>query len=296
MTQNLTDYQIKYNGQIMGRNTVYGIRAVRGLFDVDINSGSVPIPRGDGSIPGEDFVQAKNIEIELVVEGEKQSQTLASRIKQIRKAFQRQENPLSLWFKTPGDSEQFILARPSGVFVQEDTQSEHGLKPITVRLHAADPRLYSTDSKTVALGIHTIDSGGTEFPMDFDVEFTGEGGGANIFTNEGNAKAYPVISFGGPEDGGTIDAVKIINETTGQEIEITATILDGQTLKADMLSYIRADGDQVIGLDGASRYSDWALPREAFYLQPGDNILRYEITQGTSQDSTASLTWYDTSI
>lgn len=295
MAQNLTDYQLKYNDLTLGRNTRYGIKSVHGLFDIDVDSGSVPIPRGDGNIPGEDFLTAKNIEIELIVEAEKQSQTMADRINNVRLAFQRQDKPIELYFKKPGEPEQFVLARPTGRAIQEDTQSEHGIKPITIRLHAADPRLYSTDSHSLSMGVHEIDSGGTEFSMEFDAEFTATNT-TNVVRNEGNAKAYPILSFGGPEDAGTIDAVKIINETTGQEIEITATILDGQTLKADMLSYIRADGNQVIGLDGASRYADWVLPREPFYLQPGDNILRYEISAGTSTESTVTITWFDTSI
>lgn len=293
--QNLTDYQLQYKNRKIGRNTVYGIRAVRGLFDVDVKSGSVRIPRGDGNIPGQDFVLAKNIEIELIVEGEKQSDTLANRIRRVRSSFQREDDPRQLYFKVPGEDEMFIYARPTGVAVQDDVQSEHGLKPITVRLHAADPRLYSSEINSISTGIHTTDSGGTEFPMDFDAEFT-TAESENVFHNSGNAKAYPTISFGGPEDGGTIDAVKITNETTGKSIEITASILTGQTLKADMFAYIRASNKQVIGLDGSSRYADWVLPREPFFLQPGDNILRYDITAGTSLESTATLVWYDTSL
>lgn len=296
MAQNLTEYQLKYNGLTIGRNTAYGIRSVRGLFDVDIESGSTPIPRGDGSIPGEDYVQAKNIEIELAVEGDKQSASLANRINNVRTAFQRQEAPIELYFKTPGASEQFVLARPIGRAIQEDTQSEHGLKPITIRLHAADPRLYSSDSNSKTFGLHVIDTGGTDFPMDFSVEFAVAGQTDTIVTNAGNARAYPVISFGGPEDAGTIDAVKIINETTGQDIEISASILTGQVLRADMFAYIRADGSQVIGLDGSSRYSDWELPRQPFYLQPGDNVLKYEIEDGNSTESSVTVTWYDTSM
>lgn len=295
MAQNISDYQIKYNDLILGRGTFYGIKSINGLFDVDVESGSVPIPRGDGNIPGQDFLKSKNIELELIVEADKQSDLMATRINRVRAAFQRSKDPIKLFFKTPGAGEQFVLASPIGRAIQEDVQSEHGLKPILIRLHASDPRIYSTDSSGLSMGVHIINSGGTEFPMDFDLEFLATGI-SNLVRNEGNAKAYPVITFGGPEDAGTIEAVKITNETTGQEIEITTTILSGQVLKADMFSYIRADGDQVIGLGGSSRYADWVLPRTPFHLQPGDNILRYEISAGTSTKSTVTITWFDTSI
>jgi hypothetical protein len=280
----------------MGRGTDFGIRGIRGLFDLDINSGAVPIPRGDGDIPGEDFIQAKNIELELAVEGPKQSVTLADRIKEVRLAFKRAEEPAPLYFRAPGSTEQFIRVRPIGRAIQEDVQSEHGLKPITLRLRASDPRLYSTTSKTRNMGLYQIDTGGTDAPLNFPLNFeVASTTTTEVLHNAGDAKSYPVLRFYGPTDGGTVTGVKIINETTGQEFESTADILSGQVLKADMLAYVRADGKQVIGVDGASRYGDWVLPREPFYLQPGDNILKYQIT-GTSSESVANVTWFDTSL
>lgn len=295
MAQNISDYQLKFKTLVIGSGTNFGIRAIRGLYDVDIESGATPIPRGDGDIPGTDYVRSKSIEIELVVEGEKQSQALADDIGLVRTAFQRDTDPSKLWFKKPGEDEQFVLARPVGRAIQEDTQSEHGLKPITLRLHAADPRLYSSDPKVNNLTIHESASSGTDFDFNFPQNFTLNQATSFIVENEGNAKAYPVIRFFGPTDAGTIDGVTIFNETTGESLEVQASITSGQILKADMLAYIRASGDQVIGIDGSSRYGDWQVPREPLYLQPGDNLLRYEV-DGTTDESVASVTWYDTSL
>lgn len=295
MAQNIQDYQLKYGKLVLGRDTPYGIRAIRGLYDMDVDSGAVPIPRGDGNIPGEDWVRAKDIELELTVEGPRQSTQLAEDLAELRKVFQRQRTPQNLWVKKPGEPEQYIRVRPIGRAIQEDVQSEHGLKPVMIRLHAADPRLYSTDSKALAMDVHETDSGGTEFDMDFSVDFTIDASSSFIAHNAGDARAYPIIRFNGPTDGGTIDGVTIFNETAGVELDVQTAVLSGQTLKADMLAYIRASGDQVIGLDGSSRYGDWVVPREAFYLQPGDNLLRYEVT-GTSSESVVSVTWFDTSI
>lgn len=297
MAQNIDDYQIKFKELVIGRDTPYGIRSVRGLFDVDVDSGSVPIPRGDGNIPGEDFLKAKNVEIELGIEGPKQSDSLAGFIRDIRETFKREDSdgsPEPLYFKVPGNEEQFIRVRNINIAIQDDVQSEHGLKPISVRLHAADPRLYGTDSNSDVLNIHEPDSGSIDFGLDFGLDF--ESAGLDVVIhNAGTAKAYPILRFFGPTDAGTVTGVTIINETTGQEIEIQSDILTDQILRADMPAYIRADGNQVIGIDGSSRYGDWQVPREPFYLQPGDNVLRYEIT-GTSAESVVNIIWFDTSI
>lgn len=296
MAQNISNYQLKYNDLTVGAGTPYGIRAIRGLFDMDVESGATPIPRGDGDIPGEDWVRSKDIEIEFTVEGPKQSSELQGYIEDVRLAFQRQRDPLPLWFKKPGDQEQFIRVRPIGRAIQEDVQSEFGLKPIMVRLHAADPRLYSTNTKLLTMGVHQTDSGGMDFPEDeFGMEFVPTGAGVYVAHNAGDARAYPVLRFNGPTDGNDIDGVTIYNETTGESLEVATSILVDQTLKADMSAYVRATGAQIIGLDGSSRYGDWTVPRKPFYLQPGDNVLRYEV-DGTSTESVLTVTWYDTSL
>ena len=131
--------------------------------------------------------------------------------------------------------------------------------------------------------------------LDWEVDFTGAGTGSDVVVNNaGNANAYPIVKFFGPI-AGTCLGILLQNLTTDVDLSIGSTITTGQVLTADMDSRIRGMGTRVIDLSGASRYGDWDLPRDTFYLQPGDNVIRFSLLGGTSTDVTASLTWRDTS-
>lgn len=288
----LQDYQYQLGALVMGPGTPYRIKNVRGLFDLDVDSGAVPIPRGDGSIEGDDWVSAKNIEIEIAVHGPKRTQEHAELVEALQFEAQRARESKLLVFKEPGLSERQIRVRPIGRAVTLDVTSEFGMRPVLVRLHAADPRIYSNVLQSILMQALVAGSAGTDMPMNFASNFEVNQTETTILHNAGIARAYPLIRFFGP-GAGTVDAVAIVNETNGSRIDITTAILTGQTLRADMEAYVTANGNQVIGLDGSSRYGDWELPREPFWLAPGDNIVRYEVT-GTSDDSVVRVNWRDT--
>jgi hypothetical protein len=171
----------------------------------------------------------------------------------------------------------------------------NGVRPMKVAFEAADPRIYGEELKTQFVGIWNPEGGGIDWEIDWEVDFSGGGTGTDaICNNAGNSKAYPIVKFFGPTVG-DCDGVLLQNLTTGLELEVVAAITSGQILTADMDSRVRGSGTRIIDLSGASRYGDWSLPRDTFYLQPGDNIIRFSLTGGTSTDMTASLTWRDTS-
>jgi hypothetical protein len=83
------------------------------------------------------------------------------------------------------------------------------------------------------------------------------------------------------------------NLTNGSVLQITTTITTGQILSADMTAAVTGANALVISLSGANRYGNWTVPRTAFSLSPGSNVLRFQVT-GTSTDAVANLTWRDT--
>jgi len=166
-----------------------------------------------------------------------------------------------------------------------------------VRFTAADPRIYGSDETNRQLPIFDATSGGTNYADDFDdynVDFTVDTSTEIVMRNNGDANAYPTVRFYGPVSG-TLTEVKLTNTTTSGELEITAALLTGQLLTADMRRIVAADpgADPYIHLDGSSRYSDWTLPRTPFYLQPGDNHLRFEVT-GSTTNARCVVGFHDT--
>ena len=86
------------------------------------------------------------------------------------------------------------------------------------------------------------------------------------------------------------------NVTTGVASVHATTLLTGQTLTADMdaIVAVRPSTLSAVRLGATNKYGEWSQPRTPFYLAPGNNELRFEISGGTSTDGTAAITYRDT--
>lgn len=287
----LLDYQFWFGfdgeGKVFGIDTDIDVVSVEGLESVDINSGTRDSPLEDGAVPGLHLVTRKMPIFELEILGSE----YASMIEALRP---ERNHEGELHWRNPERGQVWSRAR---VFRRPDNQDglSVGLRPMQVAFEIADPRIYGEELKTQQLGIWNPSGGGIDWEIDWEVDFSGGGSGTDVVaTNAGNNKAYPVIKFFGPVVG-DVDGVLLQNLTTGIELEIVTAISTGQVLTADMDARVRGTGTRVIDLAGASRYGSWSLPRDTFYLQPGDNTIRFSLTGGTSTDALASLTWRDTS-
>jgi hypothetical protein len=169
--------------------------------------------------------------------------------------------------------------------------------PTSMAFECANPRIYSTVQKSETLGVFSTGGEGVDWGIDFEVDFSAVAGGGIdvVHTNAGNTNAYPLVRFYGPNVG-TCDGVELQNLTTGVNLTIDTPILIGQILTADMSARATGAGRRIIDLDGSSRYGDWVLPRETFFLHKGDNVLRLVLTgSSTSTDVQAIVQWRDTS-
>lgn len=300
----LADYEMEFRGLRFGGvdgSRPVGIRAIRGLQDFDARIGDTPIPRADGSVPGQHTVKSKEVQLHLLVNGVKGSDTLEHDFAAARAAFQRTDTPEQLYFKMPGQDESFIWARCIGRTEKKAVETAFGQRQLIARLVAADPRIYGSDQKSQTFNIYDGTAGGTNLPLGaggtgFVVNFSADTSSETILHNAGDAPAYPLIRVYGPITG-TCTAVKLTNTTTGQTSTFNTTIATGQTLSIDMRRIITADPSDTpyVALDGSNRYGDWALPREPFYIAPGDNAIRFEIT-GTSTNVKCVITYRDTSL
>ena len=290
----IADFQMKYNGLVFGLDTDIGITDVTGFDDLDVGLGDSPIPRGDGDVPGLSRAKARDIQLTLRAKGEKRSDELANTILDAFAAFSMRNEPLPLYLKDPGFEEVFVYARPIGRVMGRKPTTTFGSTPLVIRMKAADPRIYSTVEKAHTLYEFSASGGGLDYNVDYGKEFVGAGSGLATLVNDGNGNAYPLLRFYGPTSG-TVTGVTLTNLTTGQTLVINSTILTGQTLTADMRRMIAADPTDVpyINLDGSTRYGDWQLPRVPFYLAPGSNSIKYEIT-GTSTDAPCVINYRST--
>ncbi len=289
----LKDYQFWFggtseSGKVFGIDTEIDVVTTQGIEEIRVRTGTRPLPRDDGSIPGLHMVASKDVIFGLDILGDTEYYDFLESL--VPKANEEGE----FHWKFPGIDQKFMRAR---VFARTDKRTgfTNSKIPMTLIFEIADPRIYGLVRETETINIFEVPTEGIDFEIDFGVDFILAGGGGFdiVHTNEGNTDSFPLVRFFGPTTG-TCTAVKLSNLTTGVDLEVTATLLTGQTLTCDMDARKRGTGVRVIDLDGASRYGDWVLPRDTFYFQPGDNLIRLEIT-GTSTDVLAVTNWRATS-
>ena len=232
----------------------------------------------------------------MAIKGEKGSQALRDDMQALHDAFQHSASEYKLYFEEPGfASRRYVWARPAGR-VSKRTPRQPFLPQYKLRLKLADPRAYEEFANTALLANYDASGGGADYDVtEYGREYTVDKSSQVTVHNGGNANAWPVLKFFGPGTG-TITQVTMTNITTGVATVHDTTLLTGQTLTADMdaIIAVRNTGLHVVRLGTTNKYSEWAQPRTPFYLAPGDNILRFEITGGTSTDGTASVSYRDT--
>lgn len=292
----LIDYQFEYNGLQFGMGTDYSLAKIDGLEDLNARMGDAALPRGDGDIGGLHTASGKELVAEIYVKGQKGTQELRDKVQALHTAFQHRTDALPFFWREPGfTDERYLWARPIGRAQARNPRTAHQPNML-VRLKVADPRIYGDAQKNVNVALYDAGGGGMDFPEEeFGMEFTGDSSTSVIADNLGNARAYPLLRFYGPGTG-TVTEVTLTNSTTGQTAVFSTTILSGQILSANMRRIVTADtgDDPYISLDGSSRYGDWNLPRDPFYLEAGQNELRFEVTGGTSTDALCVVTFRDT--
>jgi len=109
--------------------------------------------------------------------------------------------------------------------------------------------------------------------------------GTGTLNNAGNRYATIDIQIIGPGEGFTI-----INQTTGDSFKVDGlSLIAGQT--------IEVDGDnQTVTQGGVSIYQYVTSDSNFITLSPGDNVIALYVDSGSTPDTSAIITWYDTYV
>jgi hypothetical protein len=289
----LTDYQYSFNGLTFGDGTGYFVDHAEGFEGYETRVSDSDQPRGDGGIRGLDYVAPRTVAFTLAL-GETSDTGYEARWAAIRAAFApSRSTDLPLVFKRPGMVERYVNCRPIQLTRIEEYLSFDQVGHPPVVLRAVDPRLYSTTPQTANATIFAGSSGGMDWPVgNWPVDYTGGTQNLAVLVNNGAADAYPLIRVYEPITG-TLTGFTLTNLTNGSVLQVTTSITTGQILTADMTAAVTGANSLIVSLDGANRYGSWAVPRSAFSLSPGTNLLKFQVT-GTSTDVICNVTWADT--
>jgi hypothetical protein len=263
----LSDYQFSYRGLTMGEGTVYDIIKMEGLHDLIVQSFDRDNPRSHGSVPGLNKAQFRLIRCTLFVRGtagstahETAVQTLLDKMSPDQRELPQETLDQFAW-KFPGEEEKYLYVRPTRRSRPRQSDTEGGLATVRFELKTYDPRAYGTETQDA-------DKSGT---------FT--------VTNNGGATAYPHLNFN-PAGG----ACRLVNNTTGDEVEMLSGGGSGAGLVFDMRRFVQGRGDLLIVYRGTTNlYNYWETPRMPFRLIPGGNLL--SLSTGTAVTVTHDATW-----
>jgi hypothetical protein len=289
----LADYTYNYNGLIFGQGTSYMVDHAEGFEGFDVRQSDSDQPRNDGAIRGLDYVSARTVAFTLSL-GETSDTSYEARWAALRAAFlPSRSTDLPLTFKRPGQVERYVNCRPiQFARVEEYLHFDQiGHPPLVLR--AVDPRIYASVVQTANATVFSPVAGGMDWPVaNWPVDYTGGTQNLLAVTNNGTAEAYPLVRFFGPTVG-TVTGVTLTNLTNGSVLAISTTMATGDILTADMTAAVTGANSLIISLGGSSRYGSWTVPRTAFSISPGSNVLKFQVT-GTSTDAIANVTWQDT--
>ena len=289
-----TDWQMEFGGVVFGMGTDIGLENIEGFEDFSMRMGDTAIPRGWGDIPGLHTAQSKEVSLELTCRDDA-AMALALAI------FQPSDEPQPLYLRVPELGDRFLYARVAGRNMPRTPVSKFK-KMLTIRFKIADPRIYAAVEESDTLRIFDASGGGMDYAKDGVpwVDYAGDPTAGEITAqNDGSTDTHPLIRFFGPEDANTMTGATLTNITTGAQadFDFTTGMGAGDIFYADMRRIVTADtgDDFYVRLGNANRYGDWQLPRTPLALQPGPNVLRFEV-DGTTNDASAVVTWRDASL
>lgn len=250
---------------LFGAGTNIDVERTSGLHEQAIRDGDRAFTRFHGDIPGDHTIHPKTIEFDVEVRGDPTLTAYWDDVYEVVEEILAQPEYNAsdvLKYKFPDTPEKFIRCRVIRRNFQRTSRTEFGLAPIQFAFKAADPRSY--------------------FPTTVGTPNTsGASSGTFAVTNDGNANAYPILTFTS-----TGANAKLVNNTFGGQIAFTSP--PSGTLVADMDRYIRGEKGLIIYVGSANHYDKWDQARVPFVLGRGSNSLT--LTDATN----VTVQWYDT--
>ena len=266
-----SDWQLEYNGLLLGSGTVYEVRQVSGIEDLpDVRTSDTPRPSDHGMFAGNDFAAGRTVEVDLEVTGtsDVSFRTSVDALAAVT-AFRQTELPLT--FRLPGGVDKRIYVRPRRRALPVSLDYFFRIAPTTIQFYASDPRIYADSETSLSLSLPTS-TGGLTFPIVWPISWGTATSGTAQAVNAGTFATRPVVTFTGP-----LTAPSIENVTTGQTFRMASTfeLLAGETLVVDF------DSRTVLLNGTASRYSSVASNSQWWELPPGNSDIRLGATSGS---------------
>lgn len=266
-------WDLEYRETLIGGSSPFALVKAEGLIDMPpLQTSDRARLRRDGVSPGDDFVSARSVvlEIEVLADTTEDLNTTMTTLLDVTRPG-LDESPLTV--KIPGlagGGKRRLNVRPRRRQVPVDLDFFYGLPIVTVEFVATDPRIYDATPWRLQTALPS-GNGGLEFAADSPLYFnasteTGDVGAEN----EGTFPVAPVIRIDGP-----VTNPSVTHLEKGATLDFTITL--GAT------DYLLIDNEsRSVLLNGTSnRYSTLTSTSTWWDLDPGDNTIRFRSDANT---------------
>lgn len=231
---NLQDFQVEFNGFLMGAGTAFEIPPTADFLDMAaIKTMDQQRVWADGSWSGPDFADVVLPSMPVEISGVSPTDFYAN-VAAFRSVFTPQSTAVPLWVKLPGLPAQGIPAKTNKRSMPIGIEWNGGFTAAAVQWRCPDPAWQSVP-RTLNLTASGSTGSGMTFPLFtavydvLDYGTTGTSPASGSLSNAGNTPAWPYVVVTGPVSGFSI----VID---GNTVTYTDTVPAGQTVTIDYKS------------------------------------------------------------
>lgn len=273
-------YQLTDTGVVLNPNDqtlpFVDITNVSGLDTPEIRSTERDHEGTDGGFLDAEFEKMRTIVLEGQVIGD--ATTVESFLDTLKGNWAPRRTVVPLNFAHPGVSQRLIYVKPLGCKYDVSQARRYGSTDIQFMCQAEDPRIYDYGLQSIALPTGVPLTTGFGFSLGFSFGFGAPASPDGVtVTNGGNRPAPAIITLTGP----VTDPV-IYNDTYSHTLEFDIVVASGDYLVIDL-------GNRTVKLNGSVSRRGALLNPDWFFLEPGDNFLRYRAASGGSTPATVAF-------
>jgi Siphovirus-type tail component, C-terminal domain len=254
----------------------------------ELESHDLAYSTANGLMPGTDFARGKTMNFSGTVVAEDDA-TFGTAIENLRLAFEQREFETELFVSTiglAGGRQVGIRCRPRRSSLKIDLDYDARQAAFSVDLFATDPYFRAASGNSPELHVYIVfinaTTGGHGFDHGFDLSFGGGGSTATIAVNDGNAKAWPLMTFYGPCVNPRIQNQAYVGN--GLSFDITLGPTDYLFVDASTKS---------ITLNGPTNRYDVIADSDWFPIEPGNNPIVFTVASTTGVP-TVTVSYADT--
>lgn len=265
------------NGLPIGRGSRYAVTSLAGLDDLpDQRTGDEPRDdRGDDT--GNDVTGARTVELGLGLHGDS-----PTHLRQLVQALRAATMPNQLVGLYLYDSTRVVFGKVRRRSIPYDAQLLRRTGEALLQLYCPDPLVY--DATLQVATVHLPVTTGTGIAPPLTPPFSsgaGSSAGSALCDNGGYSDMWPLLTIRAGAASLVNPAVE--NTTTGERIELTATMAAGDELVLDA-----ANG--LITLNGTASRLNWRRRLQWLHLAPGGNVVTFR-ADNVNATATLEIAW-----